>query len=126
VMPKLFKADIEQAKANLQMIQLMSPLDYTKIMRAMQQMSEAEAEWYASRLPQEPPRSSYEPRVSFEEERGEMVRYMITRWVRVQEDGVDMGDDGWTRVEEEVETTKDEMIRYYEANHQSASGSGSS
>lgn len=93
----------------------MSPLDYAEMMTAMQQMRQAEGRWMDS-LPRQ---ESHWPRVSSEEEDDlEMVRYIRMRWVRVEDEGVSLDDGGWTQVEEEVETTKAEMIRYFKASYQ--------
>jgi hypothetical protein len=113
-----FRADIEQAKANLQWLRLMSPLDHAEMMTAMQQMRQAEGEWMDS-LPRQ---DSHWPSVSSAEDDAlEMVRYIRKRWVRVEDEGVGLNNGGWTQVEEQVETTKEEMIRYFEANHQQSS-----
>lgn len=84
-------------------------------MTAMQQMRQAEGEWMDSLSRQE----SHWPSVSSKKNDDlEMVRYIRMRRVRVEDEGVGLNDGGWTQVEEEVETTKAEMIRYFEANYQ--------
>ena len=109
----------------------MSPLDYAAISAAMQVMNQAEDVMFAAASPQEPQHPHDQPRVYYQgdadAEDYQMVRYMKKRFVYVPEDeGVAIGSVGWTEVEEEVETTRDEMIWYYTATYPSASGSGSS